>query len=277
MKTQKHRAFTLIELLVVIAIIAILAALLLPALAGAKLKAQGIKCASNLKQMTTAAFMYQNDFGSIGYNSGTWLSFLTPYLANTSQVQLCPLAQATISGAGNVGGDAEHAWNWSSGGTWSGSYTINAWLYNPNSGPPLPTVYVADDPAGSYFRKDSNIKNTSQTPVFGDGVWPDCWPHNDPGYVDTAVGNAVIANLYAPAVSPPGASGPQSAPIQRYLIARHGSAAPGAAPRSIKVTPATVIPGAINLSFADGHVELVKLNNMWQFYWNGNSVPQSHP
>jgi prepilin-type N-terminal cleavage/methylation domain-containing protein/prepilin-type processing-associated H-X9-DG protein len=116
---RSQNAFTLIELLVVIAIIAILAALLLPALASAQQKGKAIKCVSNLHQMALGYNMYasdQNDNCVTLYLLQTappgaffpgditwWPDLLRPYLQGTNIIGCPSVMQTAADGAGGSG------------------------------------------------------------------------------------------------------------------------------------------------------------------------------
>jgi hypothetical protein len=177
-----------------------------------------------------------------------WMGTLKPYYANSDPVRFCPLAPSNAPPVGvNPSGTVVAAWVWTEPFVpVGGSYGFNAWLYSDSLG--------ASPNPEQLFIKESNIQHPSQTPVFADSVWINFWAEEtDPP----------ARNLYNPTYVLPGMS--------RITIARHGSAAPSRAPTSFPA--GQVLPGAINLGMTDGHAELSKLQNLWNYYWHLNWVP----
>lgn len=234
--------FTLIELLVVISIIALLMAILMPALGRVKKQAKAVACQANLKQWGTIFAMYTDDNngdfperrgGSNAY--GRWMDSLREYYGSEPKFRLCPMATKIAHPEGAtetvaLGGDKFTAWGKLlpvSGRTEGdfGSYGINGWVYVPVGA----TVY--GKPAESFWRT-INVKHGAEIPLFLD-CWFWCgWPeHTD----------------RPPSYDGEKWSGDQDV-MQRYCIDRHQQ--------------------AINGVFLDYSVSKIWLKQLWRLRWS---------
>lgn len=182
---RQKKGFTLIELLVVIAIIAMLLAILMPALGMVKEKAKSVVCRTNLHQWGLCYQLYSNDYdgkfpvfvlNTVG--NTTYMESLKDYYENTNNMRTCPSATKIANDgwtdwrpAGNIPGQTNKAWyidtansQWMADDDWGvGSYSENSWIRKTANRP-------------ETWASLTNIKRLSDVPLILDGRWNNAWP-----------------------------------------------------------------------------------------------------
>ena len=174
---DKRKGFTLIELLVVIAIIALLMAILMPALARVKRQARAVVCRSNMRNLGLAAMLYVEDYNGKFWSGWDlawgpypprqarhWTDQLLFYYKDR-KVVFCPEATKIETRSHPFWGGTFGAWGYNhipTSTAFYGSLGNNGWCWDP----PFGATLWGMDPAA--FWKTPHVKGTSNIPLFGD-------------------------------------------------------------------------------------------------------------
>ncbi|MHC4754319.1 MAG: type II secretion system protein [Planctomycetota bacterium] len=231
---KRRAAFTLIELLVVISIIALLMAMLMPALGRAKAMAIEVACQSNLKQCGTMLAMFANDHNGYfskghdpggpdgeGFN-GSMTGAVSDYWKIQPKICYCPMAIKRVDQGGQIPFAAHE----------SGSYAFNDWIHNPGS-----TYHnrpYAKVPQREKYWRTPFVKGTHMAPMYSDG-WR---PRGVPNYTD----------------SPPlfefdhVGIGASDSDIKNFCVNRHN--------------------GYVNICFLDFSVRKTGIKELWYQHWH---------
>jgi prepilin-type N-terminal cleavage/methylation domain-containing protein len=241
--TDKPKGFTLIELLVVIAIIALLMAILMPALSRVKKQAKSVTCQALLKQWGIIWHLYCDDndgnfseglVRGSGWHRGEWVICLRSLYRTKTKILVCPMATKRLENGAEWGGTFNTYYmplggSGSRGGGEEPSYGANNWIYNPEPG-----IGDIQGRPTEWNWRNMNVAGAARVPVFADTMWRGGGPYENGTRGD-----------------PPQFDGQwlgYNREMMHFCIDRH--------------------EGSINTLFMDWSIRKVGLKELWKLKWH---------